>query len=162
MIAVAIVSASCTSGKEIQSSRQDRKIKHAEMVSEAVASNMYIIKIEKMYSRGGRMFEMVPSHNYIVVNHDMARLNFGYRGRSMDIMQISGINMTGKVIDRNLKSGKHGQYNIDMKVRENNDVFDINLTVGTNGYCDIGISHPRIDYARYRGQIYKLNTTTNQ
>ena len=86
MIAVAIVSASCTSGKEIQSSRQDRKIKHAEMVSEAVASNMYIIKIEKMYSRGGRMFEMVPSHNYIVVNHDMARLNFGYRGRSMDII----------------------------------------------------------------------------
>lgn len=162
IIIAAIAAVSCTSGKELQSGRDERKVKRAEMVSEAVRSDMYIVKIEKMYGRGGRMFDMVPSRNYIVVNHDEARMNFGYSGRSMDIMQISGINMHGKVVDRKLKTGKHGQFDIDMKIRENNDVFDVNITVGTNGYCDIGISHPRIDYARYRGQLYRLNMTTSQ
>lgn len=155
--ALLLLATSCTSTKEASSTRQEREMAKSLMVEQAVKSGMYVIKVERLYGRGGFSVDMRPSHNYIVINHDMARINLGYMGRSYDIRQIAGINLTGRIIEKEVTSKDKGRFDINMKVKENNDVFTLNIFVGRDGYCDVGVIHPRIDHVNYRGQIKKLN-----
>lgn len=134
----------------------DRTIERRTEVAKAVQSGTYIINVNQMSGRFGSITDLVPSHNFIVVrNNQTARISLGYIGRSYDIMQITGINMEGKIIESSYDVNKNGIYKISMKVKENNDTFDLNINIGRDGYCDVGIIHPRIDYVTYRGQLRK-------
>jgi hypothetical protein len=135
--------------------RSERTAERRAMVSSAVESGSFVIRMNNLTGRNGIRASLRPSHNFIVIrNNEVARISLGYLGRSYDIMQINGINMEGDIIESSYEQKANGMYRISMKVRENNDIFDLNINIGRDGYCDVGVIHPRIDYITYRGEIY--------
>lgn len=135
--------------------KSERVAERRAMVTSAVESGTFVIRMNHMTGRYGLRTALRPSHNFIVIrNNQIARISLGYMGRSYDIMQINGINMEGEIIESSYEQKQNGMYRITMKVKENNDIFDLNISIGRDGYCDVGVIHPRIDYVTYRGEIY--------
>ncbi|MFN2380147.1 MAG: DUF4251 domain-containing protein [Bacteroidales bacterium] len=135
--------------------KSERLAERRAMVTSAVESGTYVIRMNNMTGRYGLRADLRPSHNFIVIkNNQIARISLGYMGRSYDIMQINGINMEGEIIESSYEQRQKNMYRISMKVKENNDIFDLNINIGRDGYCDVGIIHHKIDYVTYRGEIY--------
>lgn len=155
IVAVALVTLfGCSTTDKL--SRSDRAVERRTEVAEAVQSGSYVIRMNHMTGKFGFRANLRPSHNFIVIrNNQIARISLGYMGRSYDIMQITGINLEGEITESSYDIKKNGMYKISMRVRENNDTFDLNINIGRDGYCDVGIIHPRIDYVSYRGELRK-------
>lgn len=135
--------------------KSERVAERRAVVTSAVESGTFVIRMNYLTGRYGLKADLRPSHNFIVIrNNQIARISLGYMGRSYDIMQINGINMEGEIIESSYEQKQNGMYRILMKVKENNDTFDLNISIGRDGYCDVGIIHPRIDYVTYRGEVY--------
>ena len=142
----------CSNTNKLSSS--ERAVEKRNEVANAIESGSYVIRVNQMTGKFGVITDLVPSYNFIVIkNNHIARISLGYLGRSYDIMQITGINMEGKIDESTYDTNKNGMHKISMRVTENNDTFNVNISVSLDGYCNVGIVHPRIDYVNYRGQL---------
>lgn len=153
IVIISLAGISCSTSSVKRSARIEKRAIAGQIIGKAIESDRYFINIERLYTRGGFMVDMVPDANFIAINNNRARINLGYLGRSYDTMPIAAINMNGYIVDKSVTPNKNGGYSVNLKVKENNDIFNVTMVISTSGTCDVGISHPRIDHARYKGQF---------
>jgi hypothetical protein len=151
----------CSSTKETGSTRAEtRKAKkQAEIadVKKAVEGRRYIIKVDRIFPMGGRSVQMVPRSNFVAVNGEIATISLGYIGRSFGIHPISGINFNGHTLNYKMESNEDkGLYNIEMVVSYGSDKFNVYLTIGNEGTCNISINNPYIESVSYTGNLVPL------
>lgn len=128
-----------------------------ENVQKAIEAEQFIIKVNRVHPPRGRMIDMKPSNNFIVLRQNSARISLAYVGRSYtSIHGISAINMTGEVVSKEILNAQKGAFNIKMKVRQNADVFTLHIDISKDGYASIKLSHPQIDNIRYSGKLSLL------
>lgn len=151
-----LLAMSCSSSKHNRASKELKNSVKQQEIKQAVESDRYIIKVNRLYGRRGSSVDLVPTHNYIIIDQDLARINLAYTGRSFDIMGIAAINMTGRVIEKKVQQKHNGKYEIKLKVKQNNDLFTVNISVGTSGYCSVNVINPRIESIRYHGNMHMI------
>jgi len=162
-----VVLSSCTTTKEARSShsevKKEKKLAEQSIVKSAVETRRYIIKFEKLYFSYGRITELIPRANYLIVDGEKAIINTAYLGRQYDFKPIAAINMRGRsegyALTDNLAKGS---YRIKMKVTNGpNASFDVYLDISKNGYCTVSVSSLKIDNIRYSGYLVPIPGATN-
>ena len=156
-VIITIMFASCatietrTANKQL---RLEKKAYEAELVKKTVESGNFLIKMDRLQLPRGGFVSLLPSSNYIIFNNGFIRMRLGYIGRTYDFRGITGINLKGKASSYELISDQTtGVYHINIKVEDNGDQFDINLSVRGEELCDATISNIRIETARYSGYL---------
>ena len=170
IITTVMILSSCVTSKEAGSTKSDLKIekKLAEqaVIKNAVESKRYIVKFDRLYLSHGGILDLVPKANYIVIDGEKAIISAAYMGRQFSIRPIAGINTRGNAMDYEVTfNPTKGIYDIKMKVRSQNNSFDVYLTIGKNGSCDASINNSRIDNIRYSGRLVPIkdkSTNSNQ
>jgi hypothetical protein len=165
-----MVISSCTTTKEAKSSRlearKEKNLTEQAVITQAVESKRFIIKLDKLYFSHGGMIYLMPRANYIIIDGEKAIISAGYLGRQYDIRPITGINMRGKLVNYELTNdSSKNMYAIKMEVSNNRNSFEVYLRIGKNGYCTASVSSLKIDYVRYSGQIEPIKvkqTVPNQ
>ncbi|MCD4769313.1 MAG: DUF4251 domain-containing protein [Bacteroidales bacterium] len=152
-----LLAMSCSSIRQARANNELRNNVKQQEIKNAVESDRYIVKVNRLFTRRGFTVDLVPTYNYIIIDKDLARITLAYTGRSFDIRGITGINMTGRVIEKKIDRKRNGMYKIKLKVKQNNDLFTVNISTGTSGYCSVNITHPRIESTRYHGSMYGIN-----
>jgi hypothetical protein len=147
---------SCTATKETGSERKQKRLedKLAEqaIVKKAVESKRYIIRMNKIFMTGGNGVDLVPRSNYIIIDGDIASVSLAYIGRSFSSRPISGINFNGHTIKYAIKNDEtKGLYNIELRVAKGNDIFDLFISIGSEGYCSVSLNNANIQSVSYRG-----------
>jgi hypothetical protein len=133
---------------------QERKTAQQEVVRRTVESGSFLIKMDRLQIPRGGFVSLLPSSNYIIVNNGYVRMRLGYIGRSYEFRDITGINLKGKADRYELISDKSkGVYEMKIEVADNGDLFNINLTIRSDEYCDAIISNIRIETIRYSGYL---------
>jgi hypothetical protein len=156
-----IIMTSCASsnlkesaGKE---SRTEKKIVQLADIKKAVESRRFIIKLEKLYSSRGLMVELIPRSNYIIIDGDKVIISAAYIGRQFGYRPIAGIDMTGTAETFKLKEKpEKGIFEINMKVKNKLNSFDVIVTISRDGYCSATMNNYKIDYIRYSGSFFPL------
>ena len=166
LLMIVLVFSACTSTKELSSNRtENRKLKKlAEQaeIKKAVESRKYIIKVNRLYTTGDGIWEMVPTSNFVIINGEIASISLGYMGRTYFSRPISGINFNGRTIDYKMESNEtKGIYKITMVVKAGADKFDVYLTIGNEGYCSISLNNPNIQSVSYSGTLVPLSDSSN-
>jgi len=161
IISTLMVISSCATNKEANSSRielrNERKLAEQAIVKKAVESKRFIIKLEKLYFIRGGMVDLVPRSNYIIIDGTKAIISAAYFGRQYDIRPIAGINMQGETTDYEVTSDfSKGIYEITTKISNRGNSFDVYLSIGKDGLCNVSLSSIRIDGIRYRGHIVPI------
>ncbi|MGQ9620430.1 MAG: DUF4251 domain-containing protein [Bacteroidales bacterium] len=154
----------CTTSKESASLRAERRNEQrmAEEVAvrKAIESRQYVLRMDRIFLSGGEVIEIVPRNNFIIVNGEIISVSLAYAGRSFGIRQITGINFNGRTGKYLMKSDEaKGVYNIEVEaITQNNDKFDLYLTLGSNGSCTASVNNPYIQTVNYHGTILPLST----
>jgi hypothetical protein len=161
IIIASVLISSCSTTKEANSSnteiRNEKKLARQTDIKKAVESRKFIIKFERMYYRYGGTAELKPRTNFIIIDGDKAIISAAYIGRQLDIKPIAGINMRGETKDYELTSKvSKGVYQIKTKVANNAGSFDLYLSIGKNGSCNVSLSSIKIDNINYRGYVEPL------
>jgi hypothetical protein len=165
-ISLVFLFSACTSTKDLSSSRaENRKSKRlAEQadIKKAIESRRFIIKVNRIYFRGGGSAEMQPQNNFVIINGEIASISLGYIGRTYFSRPISGINFNGHTLDYKMESdGTKGQYKIQMVVKAGADKFDVYLTIGSDGYCSISLNNSYIQSVNYYGTLVPFANPIN-
>jgi len=153
----------CSVSKEAGSlrseARKERKIAEQMAIRKAIESRQYVMKMDKIIPINGRMMEIVPRNNFIIVNGEIVSVSLAYLGPSFGTRKITGINFNGRTGKYIMKSDEiKGLYNIQIEaLTKNNDKFDIYITLGTNGYCSASINNPYIQSVSYEGIVVPLS-----
>jgi hypothetical protein len=158
VLALACISLNNLSAQGDKSSRAEKrklkKIAEQAVVKKAVESRRYVIKVNRLYSNGAAFYEMVPSSNFLIVNGEFASISLGYIGRSFGSRPITGINMNGQTYNYKMQDNESkGVYSVQMSVKYGSDKFDIYLSIGASGNCDISINNPYIQSIHYEGNL---------
>ncbi len=156
-----LVISSCTVSKEAGISRnelrKEKNLAEQAMVREAVESKRFIVRFDRIYFRFGGMIDLVPRANFIIVDGDKAVISAAYLGRQHSFRPIAGITMRGNTVKYEVKDiPSKGKFELDLKVNNRNDTFDIFMTVGENGSIQASMSSIRIDNVRYTGHIIPI------
>ena len=164
-LSVVFLFSACTSTKDMSSSRaENRKLKKlAEQadVKKAIESRKYIIKVNRLYAGGG-IFDLIPTSNFVIINGEIASISLGYMGRSFGSHRITGINLNGHAINYKMESNEtKGGYKIQMAVTYGSDKFDVYLTIGNGGSCNISIDNAYIQSVYYTGTLIPLTASNN-
>lgn len=159
-LSVVFLISACSPTKDMSSSRAEtrkqKKLAEQAEVKKAVESRRYVIKVNRIFARGA-MIEMIPSANFVIINGEIASVSLGYLGRSFGIHNITGINMNGRTTSYIMESNDaKGLYKIRMAVTYGSDKFDMYITIGTNGDCNISLNNPYIQTVTYSGNLYPL------
>ena len=157
-----LVIASCTVSKEASTSgnelRKEKNLAEQAMVREAIESKRFIVRFNRIYFRFGGMVDLVPRANFLIVDGDKAVISAAYIGRQHTFRPIAGITMRGKTVKYEVKDiPSKGKFELDLKVNNHNDTFDIFMTVGENGSIQASMSSIRIDNVRYSGHIIPIS-----
>jgi len=157
LFSVIFIFSACSSTKEMSSSRAEnrklRKLADQEVIRRAVESRRYIIKVDRFYAAGGGYMDLVPRSNFLIVNGEIASISLGYAGRSFS-RPISGINLNARTSSYRMENNEtKGIYKIQMSVKYGSDKFDLYLTIGTGGRCDIIINNAYIQTVSYSGNL---------
>jgi len=161
-----MVMSSCATTNQAKLSRiearKDKKLAEQASVRQAVESKRFIIKLDRLYFTHGGMADLIPTANYIIIDGDNAIINTAYLGRQYDIWPIMAINMKGKSTNYSSKNiSSRGIYEIRMDVTNGKTAkFDVYLSIGENGSCNISVSSLRIDYVNYSGHIVPIEPKT--
>jgi hypothetical protein len=127
------------------------------MVREAIESKRFIVRFNRIYLRYGGMVDLVPRANFIIVDGDKAVISAAYLGRQYTFRPIAGITMQGNTVKYEVKDiPSKGKFELDLKVNNQSDTFDIFLTVGENGSINASLSSIRIDNVQYSGHIIPI------
>lgn len=154
----ALLFTSCSVTKEAG----DRQFDEA-AIRQAVESRRFIVKLDRMYSFGGRMFFLRPRSNYIIIDGQKAIISTAYVGTQYDIRPIAGINMRGKTTDyRLIDKNSRGSFQVSMKVGNQSSSFNVYLTIGKSGSVSASVNGLRIENARYTGYIVPMGAQARQ
>ena len=157
-----MVISSCATTKEAKlariEDRKEKKIAEQASVKDAVESKRFIIKFDRIYFTRGGIADLVPTANYLIIDGDKAIINTAYVGRQYDIWPIMAINMKGKSLNYAVKKiSSRGIYEIKMDVTNGKSAnFDIYLSIGESGACNVSVSSLRIDNVNYSGHIVPI------
>ena len=158
---IAFFAVSCSAGKESmqvrKEGRQQLKAAMAETTASSVESRRFVVRMDRLYANRGGMFYLAPRRNYLIIDETKAKMSLAYVGRSDDIRNISGINLTGVTEKYEVvrKSDK-GRYEIKMSLKQGGNIFDVYLTVHDNGECSMSVINGRIESIRYAGDLVAL------
>ncbi len=160
-ISTLMVISSCTTTREAKSSRiesrKEKSLAEQIMIRRAVESRRFIIRFDRIYFSYGGIADLVPRANYMIVDGEKAEINTAYLGRQYAIRPIAGITMRGKTIKYDLSdNSSKGKFQLNMKVDNRSDSFDIYLTIGLDGSCNVSVSNIKIDNVRYSGHILPI------
>lgn len=152
---------SCSASKESRSEnaelREQNKQVNRLLVSNAIESRRFIIKLDRLYLYGG-MIDLAPRRNYIIVDGEKAVISAAYLGRQYSSRPVAGVNMQGVASYYELtKKMTKGLYEIKMKIGNGATEFNIYLTVGRDGITNASVDGMRINNARYRGYVVPIN-----
>lgn len=138
-------------------SAKEKKLVQQADIKQAVEMRRFLIKFDRLYTnRGGRM-DLRPASNYILIDGDRVVISAGYIGRQYDLRPIRGIDMVGRLVSFQLKNNtSKGTYEIKMKASNDQNTFDVSVSVTNTGYCNASISSARIDFIRYTGNFIPL------
>jgi hypothetical protein len=156
-----VILASCATTKVEESSKNESSdltnaYQQAE-IKKAVEMRRFIVKFDKLYTSQGGNVDLVPNANYIILDGDKVVINAAYIGRQYSYRPIKGIDMIGRAAYFELKNNSSkGTYDIRMKVKNDKNTFDVNLSVTADGYCNTSVVSYKIDHIRYTGNIIPL------
>jgi hypothetical protein len=158
---------SCASTREVQTSgselRKERKFAREAMVRNAVESKRFIVRFDRIYLSYGGMVDLVPRENFIIVDGEKAVISTAYLGRQFGFRPIAGINMAGRAMQYDLRENDNkGNYEIDLKVDNRSDSFDVYLAVGADGNCTVSLSNVRLSNVSYSGSIVPIKDKEQQ
>ncbi len=156
LLAVIIISGSCATSGDIVASRKERAAVKQENVIQAVESQQMIVKVNRLHARRGTIMEMNPEMNFIIIDRTRTRISLGYIGRSFTARPVAAINMQGEIYSREIDKKDKGVYDIRYELGQDNEKFIINMTVSINGYVNLSITNPRLDFVRYSGYLSML------
>lgn len=161
LVVSAIIISSCATTKETSLSRTelraDRKFAQQAMVKNAVESKRFIVKFERIYFSHGRMADLVPRANFIIVDGEKAVISAAYLGRQFGFRPISGINMAGRTTQYDItENSSKGKYEVDLRVDNSGDAFNVYMTIGSDGSCTVSMSGNRVSNVRYSGYIVPI------
>jgi hypothetical protein len=162
LIIIPLMMLSCSTSKEASTTRsearRDKKLTNELLVKNAVESRRYIIKFQRLYSRRGSYFDLIPRANYIIIDGEKAVISTAYLGRQYDIRPIGAINTRGKAENYEVTTQLNkGKYEISLKVDNGGaNTFNLYLTISKNGNCSASVSSLRIDNVRYSGYLVPL------
>jgi hypothetical protein len=154
------VSNSETAGNTRAENRKAKKLAEQAVVQKAIQSRKYVIRVNRLYSTGGRFVEMVPSSNFLIVNGEITSISLGYVGRSFGTRPITGINLNAHTSSYHMETNEtKGGYKIEMSVKYGSDKFDVYITIGNDGSSDITINNAYIQSIRYTGELEPLRNS---
>ena len=157
--------AACSTTKEVGISRAERRqnAKAAELatVKKAVESRRYIIKMDRIYMPGGGWADLVPRRNYVIVDGELASISLGYVGGSFG-RPITGINLNGQATNYKLESNEaKGVYNVNMEVKFKSSKFDLYISIGSSGRCNVSINNSYIQTVNYTGRLVPVSESVS-
>jgi hypothetical protein len=166
LLSIVIFLSACTTSKELSSSRAEtrklRKLAEQTVVMKAVESRRFIIKVDRMYTMGSGRMDVVPSRNFVIINGEIASISLPYVGRSFGVRPITGINLNGKTISYKMESNEtKGMYKIEIVVKYGSDKFDLNLSIGNNGTCNVSLNNSYLQAVSYSGTLVPLLKSNN-
>ncbi|MFO7851028.1 MAG: DUF4251 domain-containing protein [Bacteroidota bacterium] len=156
LFAVTLVAFSCRPTGDLASSREERAAMKQENVKKAVETQEMIIKVNRLHTRRGRILEMNPDMNFVIINKDRTRVSLAYIGRSFTIRPVAAINLQGQIYSRVIDTNRKGGYDIRMELGQESEKFTLNLSISRDGYVTMNITNPRIDLIRYSGTLQAL------
>ncbi|MDX9929115.1 MAG: DUF4251 domain-containing protein [Bacteroidales bacterium] len=153
-----IISASCTSVREARteaaSQRSIREEQTRIAIDKAVASGNFQVRMERLDGFRGQTIHLAHGVNYLVIDRGILRLKLGYIGRQYTFRPISAINMTARPSEYEMsRNPRTGNYEIEIKVSQAGEPFNIYLNINQRGICTTHISNPKIQTVRYTGRI---------
>jgi hypothetical protein len=156
----------CSSTKELSSARAEnrksKKLAEQAGIKKAIESRRYIIKVNRLYSRGAR-YDLISTTNFVIINGEIASISLGYMGGSFGIHKITGINLNGHANNYKMESNEsRGVYKIQMSVTYGSDKFDVYLTVGKSGSCSISLNNAYIQTVDYTGYLVPIPDSINE
>jgi hypothetical protein len=148
----------CSSTREMSSTkaenRKQKKLAEQAEIKKAVESRKYIIKVDRFFAAGGRRIDLIPRSNFVIINGEFASISLLYMGRSYTVRPISGINFNGHTVNYKMESDDaRGTYKIRMVVQAGNDKFDVFMTIGNEGSCNVSLNNSYIQSANYTGTL---------
>ena len=157
LFTIIFILSACSATKEMSSNRaENRKLKKLakqEVVRKAVESRRYVIKVDRLYTSRGGYIDLMPRSNFVIMNGEIASVSLGYMGRSFS-RPITGINFNARTSSYKMENNESkGGYKIQMSLKYGSDKFDVYLTIGTEGHCNIFINNAYIQTVNYTGDL---------
>jgi hypothetical protein len=152
---------SCATSKveetsKIESGESKNIVQQAE-IRQAVDMRRFLIKFDRLYISQGGVIELIPKANYILLDGDRVVISAAYAGRQMSYRPIRGIDMVGKAVSFEMKNNtSKGIYDIRMKVKNEQNTFDVFITITDEGRCNASLTSYKIDHVRYTGNFIPL------
>jgi hypothetical protein len=161
ILTVLVIMTSCATSKMEETSRDEsEKLKNiflASDIRQAVEMRRFIVKFDRIYITGGGTVDLIPKANYMILDGDKVVISAAYIGRQYTYRPIKGIDMIGKAVSFEMKDKTtNGMYEIKMKVKNDKNSFDVNLTVNDDGHCNASLNSYKIDHVRYTGNFIPL------
>ena len=152
---------SCATSKTGETSKKETNhektlVQQAE-IKQAVEARRFLIKFDRLYSSTGGRRDLKPTYNYILLDGERVEISAAYMGRQYGNRPIKGIDMVGKAVAFELKNNaSKGTYEIKMKVKNDQNTFDLSVTISNDGYCNASVVSYKIDNVRYTGNFMPL------
>jgi hypothetical protein len=167
LFTIVCIFSGCSSTKELAGTKAENrkleKLADQAEIKRAVESRRYIITANRIYTLDGRWTDLVPRTNFLIVNGEIASISLGYTGRSYFSRPISGINLNSYTLVYKMENIEtKGIYKIEMELEYASDKFDVYLTIGKEGSCNISISNPNIQPVHYSGNLVPLAAVSNE
>ncbi len=156
LLVIVFFTGSCSSYRDMASSREEKALMNQENVTMAIESQQMMVKVNRLHTSRGRILEINPRNNFIIIDKKLARVSLAYMGKSFTTRPVAAINFTGQVYSSIVDIKRNGSYDIELEVGQENEKFKINLNISNNGYVRVNITNPRIDFVRYSGNLSML------
>ena len=161
IVAGLIILTSCATSRVEESSKPESKnyksLVQQETIRQAVEMRRFLLKFNKLYILHGGMIDLKPNNNYIILDGDKIIISTAYIGRQYSYRPIAGIDMKGKTVAFELKdNSSKGLFKIRIKVKNEQNTFDIFLTIDKDGYCNASLTSYKIDRVEYSGNFIPL------
>jgi len=156
LLAVSLFTVSCSGLKNSSQDRAERELMKREDVKKAIESQQMIIKVDRIYANRGRIMDIHPRNNFIIIDRDRTRVSLAYVGKSFSIRPVAAINFSGKVKSGIVDTNSDGSYDLRFELVQENEKFDVNINVTSTGYVNMSVANPRIDFVRYSGTLGSL------
>jgi len=156
LFAVSLLTVSCSGLRNSSQDRAEREFMKREDVRKAIESQQMIIKVDRIYADYGRMVDIHPRNNFLIIDRNRTRVSLAYIGKSFSIRPVAAINFSGKVESGIVDTNADGSYDLSFELGQENEKFDVSMNVTSTGYVNMTVANPRIDFVRYSGTLESL------
>jgi len=153
LLPVMLVLSSCSGIRSKTENRAERETVRKAVVKNAVEQQRMVLSINRFHPLKGLPVKMRPDNNFVIIDGDKIRMSLGYMGRSQSVRPISAINMSGRILSREIGEYRNGGYDMNIEASQDNERFKIHLKISGSGQVDLSIINMRIDMARYSGRL---------